>query len=887
MSLLSQLSLYHSYGIMRKANLLSTLLLIHCLIIYFISVVDNVDKMMSGGDPSSLSVGTLAIAATAAVIGIDASGEEVKMISSGLSFNCVLFYSGRIKCFGSNSYAALGQGVSSESVASIGGRPGQMGLNLPFVDLGNIEDNIVDEIYYGALHSCGLMRNRRVKCWGFNHHGQLGVGLSEPFGSNTNTMGKFLPFVNLGTNVTISKLSLGAYYSCALFTNGKVKCFGDASEGSIGSGSEEDIGIYRSDMGDNLPFVDFGTNITVLNLFTSSSSSVTCILTVESKAKCIGNNAFGQLGYNDTRYRGASVNDMGDNLPYIDFGTKEAVVMLSIGNAHTCALFFDDRVKCWGYNTEGQLGLEDKIDKFDFYSTRNSGIGPKELPYLNINIDSPIKYMCLNYKNTCVVYSNSSMKCWGVNGAGELGLGHSSSRGGYPNQMGKYLSFVDLDEMSNIIGIFCGSNHYCVIFEKKGVKCWGLGTDGQLGNGATQSIGDAPNEMGKNLKFINFFATLNPTYSPTSTPTRKPSTSPIIYPTRNPSQKPTNIPTQAPTYAEQFYTPIDYFLFTGLPILIILLVAELCGKTKREKKLLATAGFSIADTISDIAYIALSPWSSETLRGVYIYFLLLPCVGFVWGCLKYSPIRLPMLRKYTHKRLDELFKVALFIVATTIHEIAFLLFTLLVFVVIAPIIIIIVPFHLSTLKECRRQIFAALDWFSISLGFSSVLKNEDGQFSVVLNLSLISQVIFESLPKLIIAIYNNELIGINGGGVFAFTVMMSTISLLNNMYPILFTLFLSNDLRSALEVDRFSRKAPQTADQSEKVPKLSLDDLSKKLDSTAASVCQFDNSESDEKKKTMNEYLSYPEDDNDDDVKYYECEDGRDKSKDSNIVIIV
>ena len=60
---------------------------------------------------------------------------------------------------------------------------------------------------------------------------------------------------------------------------------------------------------------------------------------------------YGQLGYGDTDDRGDDSNEMGDNLPYVDVGGT--VVQLALGQAHTCALLDNGKVKCWGYNLYG------------------------------------------------------------------------------------------------------------------------------------------------------------------------------------------------------------------------------------------------------------------------------------------------------------------------------------------------------------------------------------------------------------------------------------------------------------------------------------------------------------------------------------------------------
>lgn len=72
--------------------------------------------------------------------------------------------------------------------------------------------------------------------------------------------------------------------------------------------------------------------------------------------QCFGKNSHGQLGLEDAFPRGQNGDELGDNLPAVNFGTGRTAVEVATGCTHTCALLDDGSVKCFGYNNYGQLG---------------------------------------------------------------------------------------------------------------------------------------------------------------------------------------------------------------------------------------------------------------------------------------------------------------------------------------------------------------------------------------------------------------------------------------------------------------------------------------------------------------------------------------------------
>ena len=256
--------------------------------------------------------------------------------------SCVLFQSGKVMC----------GDLDSGSVDITQGRQETFALDfglgrrvLDFVG-GEARDNTrirsssgvkYEESY--LAHSCALLDNRDVKCFGDNDAGQLGQGDTMPRGLNTTRNGRDLDPIDLGTNLTVVQVavsSLGITWSsfsssrrrieepllhsghtCVLFTSGKVKCFGLNSFGQLGLGDSENRGDSPGEMGDSLPFVDLGENVSAVQL--ALGRFHTCVLLDNFEVKCFGRNHHGQLGLEDTKSRGILPGQMGENLPAISF----------------------------------------------------------------------------------------------------------------------------------------------------------------------------------------------------------------------------------------------------------------------------------------------------------------------------------------------------------------------------------------------------------------------------------------------------------------------------------------------------------------------------------------------------------------------------------------
>ena len=203
------------------------------------------------------TVTVVVLAAPSGADGNEAPGNpaEFRSITTGSGQSCAILSHGGVKCWGANSNGEWGLGDTNTR----GVNPGEMGNNLPAVDLGT--GRTATAITAGQRHTCALLDNATVKCWGRNHPGQLGLGDTNDRGDNPAEMGDNLPAIDLGTGRTATAITAGASHTCALLDNATLKCWGSSEQGQLGQGNEFTRGDNANEMGNNLPAIDLGTGV--------------------------------------------------------------------------------------------------------------------------------------------------------------------------------------------------------------------------------------------------------------------------------------------------------------------------------------------------------------------------------------------------------------------------------------------------------------------------------------------------------------------------------------------------------------------------------------------------------------------------------------------------
>lgn len=272
-------------------------------------------------------------------------------------------------------------------------------------------------------HTCALINNGDVKCWGWNYEGVVGDGT---------TITRKTPSKVVGLTSSAIAISTGAFHSCALLDNGSVRCWGVNDNGELGDATNEKKISASSEV------AELGSRVHAI----SAGGKHTCALLSSGGVKCWGQNSFGELGDGTKTNR---------NTPTQVTGLTSGVRAISAGSRHTCAIMDSGGVKCWGENLYGELGDGTKIIR----------LTPADV----IGLNSGVSAVSAGSFHTCALLNTGGVKCWGQNTFGALGDGTMTDRL-IPTQV--------FDLSSNVESIAAGENTFsCALMNTDEVKCWG------------------------------------------------------------------------------------------------------------------------------------------------------------------------------------------------------------------------------------------------------------------------------------------------------------------------------------------------------------------------------------------------------------------------------
>jgi alpha-tubulin suppressor-like RCC1 family protein len=244
-------------------------------------------------------------------------------------------------------------------------------------------------------------------------------------------------------------------------------------------------------MGAELPSVDFGSGLGAVMI--AAGARHNCALLADARMKCWGSNDAGQLGVGDTDNRGDTREERGDGLPAV--ALDEAVAALALGANHSCVLTESGEVFCWGSNSAGQLGRDREMD--------DDSVPPaKAINFRGV----PVIALSAGATHNCAVLDGGSLRCWGSNDKGQLGNGEKTSNRFARRIFNPEALPVPLGERSGsaipVTDVSAGLDFTCAVLAIE-VKCWGVNQQGQLGF-AGDARGDDPDEMGDALPPVDF-----------------------------------------------------------------------------------------------------------------------------------------------------------------------------------------------------------------------------------------------------------------------------------------------------------------------------------------------------------------------------------------------
>ena len=269
-----------------------------------------------------------------------------------------------------------------------------------------------------------------VACWGYGFNGELGIG-DRPIttGDTATDTPNLEPAVDLGGHLATA-ISAGSSHTCALLDNGQISCWGYGGNGRLGYGTMLQNSVYSP--GDStavppavstvaLPGTDTATAI-------SAGGAQTCAIVTGGHVYCWGFGFSGQLGYGNQNDVGDNNNDTLPTLPGpVNLGPGNTAVAISTGQAHTCAILQNGQVECWGYGADGRLGYGGTIDVGEASTDEPGQVGP-----VNLGAGNTAVAISAGGMHTCATLASGHVLCWGYGGDGQLGYCSGSDVGDTP-----------------------------------------------------------------------------------------------------------------------------------------------------------------------------------------------------------------------------------------------------------------------------------------------------------------------------------------------------------------------------------------------------------------------------------------------------------------------
>jgi hypothetical protein len=310
-----------------------------------------------------------------------------------------------------------------------------------FVDLPS--GVVVTQIAAGRAHACAVTFAGGIKCWGENISQQLGNAgpavLSNPVPVD----------VALPAGAKALQVTAGDAHSCAIAAGGSVFCWGADDKGQLGNGQpSRSIRSVPNQVA--LPGGSGAVQI-------SAGKKHTCAVLTTGRVWCWGSNESAQLG----------VGYVGDirNVPVeVELSPGQAVLQVSAGGTHTCAVLADGGLKCWG---SGLL----QLGSIESDQTRPGEVLPA---------GSGSSYVSAGDNHTCAVVSQTVL-CWGSSEFGQSGSVINVNR---PSPIERAFIFKRYLQATVVT---VGRNHSCSIQDAE-VSCWGQNS-GQLGTPIPTSFG--------------------------------------------------------------------------------------------------------------------------------------------------------------------------------------------------------------------------------------------------------------------------------------------------------------------------------------------------------------------------------------------------------------
>lgn len=335
-------------------------------------------------------------------------------IGTMCSSTCVLMRDRTVRCWGAGSFGAFEDD----------GNERQLHERVP-TQIKYLRN--VREISVGCVNACVLQADGNVGCWG---SANLGDGTSS---SNNNA-------VTVAEIADATQVTAGDAHHCAVLRDGTMRCWGFNAFGALGDGTS---GVYPL-----LP-------TTVKDL----SDVVRAVSGYGRNYAWRRDGSLYAWGSEKKHYLLGTPEVVEDVLAPVEITTYGEVAQLTNGYGHTCALRPDGSVRCWGFNSYGQLGAPTAKSEWSAMTA------PEGLPQ--------VTQISAGFDHVCAVVADATVRCWGRNDFGQVGDGTQKNAAIPTKVIG----------LSNVAKVAAGMDHTCALLHDGAVYCWGRNDRGMMGTG--------------------------------------------------------------------------------------------------------------------------------------------------------------------------------------------------------------------------------------------------------------------------------------------------------------------------------------------------------------------------------------------------------------------
>ncbi|MBK9031765.1 MAG: hypothetical protein IPL61_10650 [Myxococcales bacterium] len=330
-------------------------------------------------------------------------------LCTGAAHSCAIV-AGALMCWGSDAYGQLGDGPAGDG--------GQRAAAAEVLTAGS---RTWTDVACGVNHTCAVASDHAVYCWGENANGMLGravtgVDNDEP------------------TDVTVlagaARVAIGDTYSCAITTTSGLSCWG-----------------YYNDAAHPAPVSALPSGLSGVSALSAARDGACA--SDGTTTRCFGDGSDGELGDGSFAYRrtyGGPVQG------------APGVERLASGTRFHCAALVDGSIRCWGKNSDGQLGQ-----------------GTTATAHVRVQVPGVWRTVATGKDATCAIaMADQRVYCWGQNFGGW----------NQPGPAALLETPTLLPDVGPALDVAVGSEHACAVALDGTVSCWGEATYGRVGNGS-------------------------------------------------------------------------------------------------------------------------------------------------------------------------------------------------------------------------------------------------------------------------------------------------------------------------------------------------------------------------------------------------------------------